>query len=239
MTHGCLPTGGDWNCCASPGGRTFTASGSPQVGNQQNWGWAYQILPFIEQDALWRLPSASDNTVAGTALKIYFCPTLRAPYLNSDGHGAMDYGACIGTSYSNPPPGGFYSSGPHHGISQPNNAPLQMIGRIPDGTSNSVMIAEKGLGLVDVLSSSSPCNDDQGWYDNWDNDVQIDGGYAPTPDQQIPSGYCGWAAGSAHTGGFNCAMADGSVHFVGYTVDPNTWKALCVYDDGVAVDLPW
>jgi prepilin-type N-terminal cleavage/methylation domain-containing protein/prepilin-type processing-associated H-X9-DG protein len=243
-THGYVPTGGSQYCCSVPGGgaqtgRSFTSAGTPQVGNQQNWGWAYQILPFIEQDALWRLPQASDGAVAGTALKIYNCPTLRDPYLNSQGHGSMDYGACIGTSYSNPPPGGFYGTGPHHGMSQPNNAILVSLGNVPDGTSNTVMISEKGLSTIDVLSSNSPCNDDQGWYDNWDNDVQIDGGYTPTPDTSIASGYCGWAAGSAHSGGFNCAMADGSVHFVGYTVDPNTWKAMCLYDDGVVVALPW
>jgi hypothetical protein len=209
----------------------------PAVGNQQSWGWAYQILPFIEQDALWR--NSSDSVIGSTPLKMYQCPSLREPYLNSDGHGVMDYGACIGTSYSNPPSAGFYTSGPHHGISQPNCAPYQTINRIPDGTSNTVMIAEKGLGIGDVFSSSSPCNDDQGWYDNWDNDVQIDGGYAPKSNADIPNGYCGWAAGSMHAGGFNCVMADGGVHFVPYSVDANVWKSMCLYDDGVSVNLPW
>jgi prepilin-type N-terminal cleavage/methylation domain-containing protein len=242
---GYLPTGGSESCCSDPNGSTAVGStgrsidpgGNPYTGPMQNWGWAYQILPFVEQDALWRLSNA--NTIAGTALKLYSCPSLRSPYLNSDGHGTMDYGGCIGTAYSNPPSGGFYGAGPFNGILQPMNAGSQTINRIPDGTSNTVMIAEKALGLGDVFSSSSPCNDDQGWIDNWDNDIQIDGGQAPAPDSSIPNGYCGWQAGSAHTGGFSCAMADGGVHFVSYGVDPNVWKAMCIYNDGLAVELPW
>src|SRR5205814_9539470 len=33
-----------------------TARTVPAIAPKQQWGWAYQILPFIEQDSLWRTP---------------------------------------------------------------------------------------------------------------------------------------------------------------------------------------
>src|SRR5436305_772618 len=53
-TLGCLP-GGGWRHDVP---RTWkdTAKTVPATAPQQEWGWAYQILPFIEQDALWRTP---------------------------------------------------------------------------------------------------------------------------------------------------------------------------------------
>src|SRR3954464_1602831 len=47
-TYGVLPTGGNaWN---SP---RILSSGAPVNGKTQEWGWAYQVLPYIEQQALW------------------------------------------------------------------------------------------------------------------------------------------------------------------------------------------
>src|SRR5271156_193951 len=44
-----LPTGGG-SCCATQGNLTVSSSGTPSVLQQQNWGWGFQILPWIEQD---------------------------------------------------------------------------------------------------------------------------------------------------------------------------------------------
>src|SRR5215831_1303954 len=55
-----------------------TMSGSaPAVGQAQMLGWAYQILPYLEQSSLW---SAADEKVvkAGT-VPVYFCPARRSP----------------------------------------------------------------------------------------------------------------------------------------------------------------
>src|ERR1700682_6437602 len=43
----------------------------------QAWGWAYQILPFIEQRALWA--DASDALIAETPVLTYICPSFRGP----------------------------------------------------------------------------------------------------------------------------------------------------------------
>jgi prepilin-type N-terminal cleavage/methylation domain-containing protein/prepilin-type processing-associated H-X9-DG protein len=233
--YGSLPTGGG-SCCGWANNRTWDAAhNAPAVSHQQNWGWGYQILPFVEQEALWRLPPGQEVTIVQTPQKLYSCPTLREPMVLNTNSGNpnqtnMDYGASAGTAWT---------TGDPNGILVPNHVAPLSINTIPDGTSNTVMICEKALNLVAAQAGEWMGNDDQGWIDNWDNDISIDGGQAPIADFQITYWYGGYQAGSAHTAGFNVAMADGSVHFVGYDVDPNTWKAMCVRDDGVAVVLPW
>src|SRR5262245_51477166 len=46
--HGFFPTGG------SKRGWPTYVGGQPAVGLQQGAGWAYQILPFVEADTVWR-----------------------------------------------------------------------------------------------------------------------------------------------------------------------------------------
>lgn len=80
-----LPSGGiDWWS-----DRTFN-EGYPDLYTGQTWGWGYQILPYIEQSALWSTPAGSyppgatagptgDIEVASTPLRIFNCPSLRGP----------------------------------------------------------------------------------------------------------------------------------------------------------------
>src|SRR5437763_132407 len=48
---GAYPSGGiDWQS------DRVMSGGTPADYTTQTWGWAYQILPYIEQDSLWRVP---------------------------------------------------------------------------------------------------------------------------------------------------------------------------------------
>src|SRR5438105_15674120 len=44
--------------------RSKTAGGTPQVTPNQDWGWAYQLLPYIEQNNVWSLPNDTDAAAA-------------------------------------------------------------------------------------------------------------------------------------------------------------------------------
>jgi prepilin-type processing-associated H-X9-DG protein len=60
----------------NPGGSNVT----PSMRENQDWGWAYQILPFIEADTLWQqVGSSSDGAIAAVAHRIYTCPSRRNP----------------------------------------------------------------------------------------------------------------------------------------------------------------
>jgi prepilin-type N-terminal cleavage/methylation domain-containing protein len=231
-TFGAVPTGGGY-CCAWQGNRTIV-NGQPATYQTQNWGSFYQILPFLEQDALYR--QANDNDIVGATPPMFYCPSLSQPMVNQLGHGMLHYGACGGSGVGN-----FFD-----GILVPSQAwnGIQMsvtISRIPDGTSNTIMLGEKLLDLRLAQSGQSDCNDDQGWIDNWDNDAIVYAGSNP-PQMDITTGaICGdlddgtWSGspfGSAHTAGFQVAFADGSVHMLSYSIDLTALTWLCTIADG-------
>jgi prepilin-type N-terminal cleavage/methylation domain-containing protein len=215
----------------------------------QNWGWGYQILPYIEQQNLWIIPPAGpgpgppgDITVASTPVKIYNCPSLRGPTVfpytqagwPADGKRAVgDYlgnggtwGSWNGlTTSSNSLDGAIVPSVVYSGRSV-------QFANITKGTSNTLLVGEKYLDKT-IAATQSDCNDDQGWTDGWDNDVI---GFAqgasssgpptpPLPDGSV--GTCGLYFGSAHPAGIQTVLCDGSVRLVSYTVNPNAFLIFC------------
>lgn len=114
-----FPTGGgdaSYNLGAGEKGmpRSLTAAGLPASRAEQDWGWMYQILPYMENDTLWRhrqgplspfilapygIDIPGDATVAETTIETYFCPSRRGPQalLAEFGKRAMnDYAGNIG-----------------------------------------------------------------------------------------------------------------------------------------------
>ena len=71
-TNGRLPDGGK-NACDSPHASAAVTSScadpfwsghsSPLAGMRDEWSWPYQILPYLEQDALYRLPNTPADTM--------------------------------------------------------------------------------------------------------------------------------------------------------------------------------
>src|SRR5947209_8037404 len=52
-----LPTGGTLGNASVPSPPRFTSGAfTPVAGSQQPWSWAYQILPYIDQNNLWIIP---------------------------------------------------------------------------------------------------------------------------------------------------------------------------------------
>ncbi|HQR06221.1 MAG TPA: DUF1559 domain-containing protein [Gemmatales bacterium] len=107
-----FPSGGGDN----PLPRTLNAVGLPTTRMDQDWGWLYQILPYLEQDNLWKYRStnspvasyvsaygydpAGDAEIVATPIETYFCPSRRGPQvLMADvGKRAMnDYAGNIGS----------------------------------------------------------------------------------------------------------------------------------------------
>jgi prepilin-type processing-associated H-X9-DG protein len=77
-----FPTGGGETLLGgAPMPRAFLASGTPAAGVQQDWGWMYQILPYLEHEPLWSCPD--DALVMRTPLAAYFCPSRRSPLVIS------------------------------------------------------------------------------------------------------------------------------------------------------------
>jgi prepilin-type N-terminal cleavage/methylation domain-containing protein/prepilin-type processing-associated H-X9-DG protein len=123
------------------------------------------------------------------------------------------------------------------------------IGHITDGTSNTMVVAEKYV-RSDFHSISTP-SDDQGITEGWDPDVMRCSCVPPLNDSQTNHEFTGtigqtpgqdnkWeivVMGSSHPGGFNAAFADGAVHTINYDIDVFLLNALGTRAGGETVDI--
>jgi prepilin-type N-terminal cleavage/methylation domain-containing protein/prepilin-type processing-associated H-X9-DG protein len=245
------------------GGQSWTNSTRTWVGNSpadyqsQAYGWMYQILPYIEQQALWLNPS--DAVVAATPIELYICPALRGitiiAYTQDGGYtpnrfmndytgngGSWGADGALGKG-SNAFDGPFVPSFANSGA----KVNFQMI---TDGTSSTILCGEKYVPW-DNLNTQS-CNNDQGYIDGWDNDTisfarTTSGATSSSstdpivPPVQIgPTGpACSMTMGAIHTSGCNVVFCDGSVHQISFGVNPNTWLALCTRNGGETIPTDW
>lgn len=128
---------------------------------------------------------------------------------------------------------------------QPLSNPLIAPRHITDGVSKTMLIAERFI--------ASNLYEGKSWGDNfaWIQGAHWEGvrfankpPQADAPIELQDDGAGGYACdcdqfGSAHSGGFNVAMCDGSVTLVNYDIDPDfTWKAMCNRADGETYELP-
>jgi prepilin-type N-terminal cleavage/methylation domain-containing protein len=212
-----------------------------------------ELLPFIEQEALYRAGIAGpnttfwDNPVAGTpsgtvrsaVVKTFQCPS---DVSMSNGFAANQVNAWAGTSYA----GNFqlFGMSPMADTAGRTWAARYTIANIPDGTSNTVAFAERyatcgsGGNLLHwpggdwnpnawgVTFANSP------WGGNWNQVPMIQ----PNPwqtacDPSRPSG--------GHTGQVLVALADGSVRGVTQSVPQATWILAITPDDGQALPGNW
>ena len=211
-------------------------SGSPTDYQTQAWGWAYQLLPYMELSNLWANPDPA--VVAGTSLSLMLCPSLRGPtrfnYTGSIPNGMraqMDY---VGN-------GGTW------GNFDPNNnsfdGPLKPSGKrvnlndIKDGTSNTILVGEKYVNIKQATVGPD-CNSDQGWTDGWDNDTicwaRGTGGPNGAILVPIPNGSgggCYGYFGTSHTT-ITTVFCDGSVHNISLGIKPEAWLYLSSISGG-------
>src|SRR6516164_70264 len=170
---GYFPDGGEyWDPFGSPRDWEDT---TPLMSPHQNWGWAYQILPFIEQANVWENPS--DQLVRSSLMKLYFCPTRRLPMLvydsrygdsamlDSAGNGGLDYTEPIAGSPGNGRNGTVVR---RPGANPERSASVRLDANIPDGSSNTLLLGEKRMH-TNFLGTSQP-DDDQGYVAGWDQD---------------------------------------------------------------------
>jgi hypothetical protein len=219
---GIFPTGGQDR--AAP--RVMRGSQGPAFGPDQNWGWAYQVLPFLGQDALWMGPD--DGVVAGTPVKVYFCPARRQPQVIA-GRAMLDYaGISGGTTWFNSPD----QDGMVVQVRRPDGAPLNRpvrLADVTDGVSNTLMVAEKRLN---VAALGLPQDDDgDGYVAGFDADTMRYAGGPPLPDCITGTGDL--RLGSSHPGYFLGVLADGSVRGFSYDLDlEGVFRPLCSRNDG-------
>jgi prepilin-type N-terminal cleavage/methylation domain-containing protein len=231
------------------------------IAPEQRWNWRYQILPFIEQDNVYKL--TVDSQVKLSPIPIYNCPSRRPPTVVG-GVILADYAGNSGPNWcpANRPDTwkGVIIPGLLNDYTRVGTV---RITDIADGTTNTLLLGEKFV-TIDHYRTAHEWGDNDWWGhgNSWittrnanqqprqdaiaSTDTQ---GREPLNAGDNP-GHCGpWNVGppadgggyydywgSAHPGGFNAAMSDGSVRLVRYSVTLAVLQALSDRADGVVID---
>ena len=216
-TNGMFPPAGDngpTNCC------------SPDTGYFDRYNWTYHILPYLEQDNLYRLGQTSRAGLDRGIVKTYYCPSRRRPQLYK-GDAKSDYAASRGT-------------GENGVASRVNLGRVVTMASVTDGLSNTLLAGETRVHRGYMLSGGC-CGDNESAYTNgWADDVVRHGNNTPPQpdvfDRNIPAGAVDGHFGSAHPSGMNAVLADGSVRMIRFTISPTTFSRLVRRDDGLVIN---
>lgn len=209
-------------------------NGKPTVLDQQEAGWGFQILPYIEAQNAWMgNPATTDSGRAAVAIatlnKVFFCPSRRQPQ-------SVTYP----DNYQPPLTGGNlthalcdYAASNKEGTGVVRQFLPNRILDITDGSSNTLMISEKRLNLLFLGQVQQ--DDNQGYTAAFNNDTMRKTSKKPAPDYRAPSGDGGGLFGASHPSNFNAAFADGSVRTITYSIDKKIFNYLGDKADGQAV----
>jgi prepilin-type N-terminal cleavage/methylation domain-containing protein/prepilin-type processing-associated H-X9-DG protein len=313
-TYKVFPTGGARYLQTGFGIEENIEGGKPLGPDRQGLGWAFQILPFMEETAAYQIATTQD--LEKVVIGVYACPSRRPPKTSyspsfNEVISTIDYAAAVPCTWTTPahtqaydpnyavplsPAGITRNSGSIDGgigITNTGNAPfdnavfdgvivrcpwrwqstvagkqigvavansqgLIKVAQITDGTSKTMMVAEKYVRSDNYEADAAHYSDDRGWTDGWDGDQMRSTCFLPVADgdpigwDSVLGKYFGDSFGitgafpagnfnvhhfgSAHTGGFNAVFADGSVHTIGYDIDAVVFNHLGARNDDTAID---
>jgi prepilin-type N-terminal cleavage/methylation domain-containing protein len=161
-SYGRLPVGAHWRAPFYSGSTSFPGQNLNSIPNGTVHGtWMSDILPFVEQDAAYKLMTAAFavNTRAAenTARQIGPIPTYLCPSDPTSGT-VGEYVGPLGVT--EPYKGAGYNlwslgSSSYFGnvmVLRINNRPESILGAMPDGTSNCVIIGERYQSCGDPLN---------------------------------------------------------------------------------------
>jgi prepilin-type N-terminal cleavage/methylation domain-containing protein len=225
---GYFPTGG-WDWWSTP---TYV-NGQPLVGEPQQAGWGFQILPYVEAANTWRGGQATDDldrirVAVGTPNKLFFCPSRRGEMtVTFQDTGYFDDLPVI-TALCDYAASNFEETGVVL-----YRYPTR-IADVTDGTSNTLLVGDKRLNRAHLGQPQD--DDDTGYASGFDADVIRYTDRPPAPDYSAPTGDGDMRFGSSHTGVFDVVFVDGSVHALPYSINPMAFAYLGNKSDGQVIN---
>ena len=211
-----------------------------QPGRYQQLGWAFQILPYIDMSTLY---NASASRVQGnTVVPLYYCPSRRQPELYG-GMAQTDYagngGPVVSPSGEAQMLGLLKPSMTQTDPTQPPSArfrPINMMSDVPDGLSNTLLLAEKWVNRSQVEAGNA--NYDKGYWPGYNFSTIRWGENPPIPDQLTGNtqSHNPRLFGSSHTGSVNAVMGDRSMRRIRFSADAGTFANVCNRRDGNAIN---
>jgi prepilin-type N-terminal cleavage/methylation domain-containing protein len=229
---------------------------NPGVAYVNNGNTFYWLLPFIEQDNLyklhppqyaWYIPGGTvaagwtstdtgdPGPIVNQTIKTYLCPAdgTNVPVQMWTGGWAAGNYVANWQVFSNPTPATSWDT----------SVPPRIPASIPDGTSNTIFFAEKIARCPDSGGNTySPLWGHGSWDYNWMPAFMTWVESGPNVGFQVQPrpGTCDhFRASSPHTAGMNVALGDGSVRFVSQGVSTTTFWYACTPNGGETLGSDW
>jgi type II secretory pathway pseudopilin PulG len=219
--HRVFPSGGrDWNLPPT------YENGRPVTGADQNAGWGFQVLPYIEGQSVW---NAGPVQAIGTTLSLFFCPSRRPPQSVElpDKYEPALTGGLIRHALSDYAASNREMTGV---VRRYEPVPLK---QVLDGASQTLLIGEKRLNLAQL---GEPQDDDnEGYAVGWNEDTIRRTDRPPAPDHS-GTGDGEKLFGSSHPGTIYAVFVDGSVRTVNYDLDKGVFEKMGNISDGEQID---
>jgi prepilin-type N-terminal cleavage/methylation domain-containing protein len=201
--------------------------GDPKLGPADQTGsWAYSILPYIEQNAMFTKPDWSGP------VSTYICLARRVPLavtvVDQDAYGKYNGGGWTWGKTD-------YAVNLFAFDNRPN---CRKTATFTDGLSNTILVGEKAF--------NPQVEQTQSWY--WDEPFFLGGSKGTsragftllrdlsTDDYLLNPYKDNW--GSSHIAGVQFLFGDGAVRIINRGVDPATFSALLTPNGGETVTLP-
>ncbi len=220
------------------------------VGETQPGGWIFNILPYMEQQALHDLGAG----LTADAKKPFFAQREQTPLggMNCPSRRPSVIHPCLtshqpgnAATFTSAAKGDYAANAGDHSYAQESDPKIATgicyskstirVANIRDGLSNTYMAGEKSLWVDSYDTGTSGGDDDSMyWGGNCDSLRVTNTGYVLEPDR---TGYDGCGQfGSAHAAGFNMVFCDGSVHSISYSIKTAVHANLGNCKDGTAMD---
>lgn len=229
--------------------RAMGGNNTPLQANNQSWGWAYQILPYLEKDGPYLDPDP--RRAASLVVSNYFCSSRRRPQARDGDYcgigpcprGALDYAGNGGTQYRVRRPSALLFPDPSswvgaNGAVIPHADPLNVgLGEISDGASSTILVGERNFNRL-RMADPTQRDENNGYIAgySWDS---IRWGYAiPAADREDIASDSDTRFGSSHPLITQFVLCDGSVKSLNISVNLTVFQGLCDRDSKSSPSWP-
>jgi prepilin-type processing-associated H-X9-DG protein len=232
---------------------TYASIGSPVRGgpllSDQAGGWAYQLLPFIDQEVLWRqadAPSIDEacRRILATPVPIYYCssrggvrtyelrPGDMTLYPDYRVRANIDYAVNGGERGVNPG-NGVFGGNLYENVKPFRTHRLVTEAGFTDGLSNTLLGGEGRLTPDQYARGFSASYATPSGVKHC---TAFDEPLPPVPDfEPRPEWEYGLHFGGPHPDRMPAVFVDGHVRPISYSISPQTWMNICRRNDGNVV----
>jgi prepilin-type processing-associated H-X9-DG protein len=197
--------------------------GGKPAQNADSGAWACLLLPYIEQDNLFK--AIQQGNALATAVPTYYSPLRRQAALYN-GEAKIDYAGNAGTSDDPEKPK------EDDGIFSKNKISFR---DVTDGTSNTLMLGMKGLKTTEYLTGKGKGDSGSIWTGGTIDTLRTSNGDKRLPLRDVQNEDHERGFGGPGGNGINFAFCDGSVREIRYTIKASVFQAIITRNGGEVV----